>query len=129
MEHKPTTRDILIIKLYNSSAPIKVEVLEVTGTTYRFANMDVVERDIYPIKDLGEGFIVNSESVSEKQKSIEETMLTFNKQPLVSWVEPNYIKFRMEISEFENSYKVLEVVDTLELKQKRTMEMIEMMNK
>jgi len=112
--------DIAIIDYYKFSQPKKVEVLEETETTYLLLDMDY---------EKGRDFIVDTNTFTEK--TTKEIVDEFKKQEITfvqaDLVEPRVevlaAKFRITKQEFEKTYKVIEMIDTAELKAKRRAEM------
>jgi len=94
--------DVLIVKENNSRTPIKIEVLEVTKETYVLANLDA------PKKEEKLGYPTHKEILIEQNMA--EIFREFKEMPIgiLNKDEPNYIRFRIEISEFERSYKIVE---------------------
>lgn len=95
--------DVLIIKENNSRTPIKVEVLEVTKETYVLANLDAP-------KESELSYPTHKEIIIEQ--TITEIFKQFKNIPIAivnkDETKRNFIRFRMEISEFEHSYKIVE---------------------
>lgn len=105
--------DIAIIDYYKFSQPKKVEVLEETETTYLLLDMDY---------EKGRDFIVDTNYITEEEtkriiEDFKNMKPTFVQADLVEpRVEVLAAKFRITKQEFEKTYKVIEMVLTMEQK-------------
>jgi hypothetical protein len=107
--------DTAIIDYYKFSQPKKVEVLEETETTYLLLDVDY---------EKGRDFIVDTNMFTEEAtKQIVEDFKTLRNQEFKIASEPSNprveviaAKFRITKEEFEKTYKIIDMVRTMEQK-------------
>lgn len=108
--------DIAIIDYYKFSQPKKVEVLEETETTYLLLDMDYEKGALHFVSS---DLLANAENVDIKKviENFKEWNVNYqwaeNSEPRV---EVLAAKFRITKQEFEKTYKVIEMVLTMEQK-------------
>jgi len=118
--------DIAIIDYLKFSQPKKVEVLEETETTYFLHDLDF---------EKGRGYLIDADAIPSNETA-ESIIEEFKNQKLSlvqkddthPHVEVLAAKFRITKEEFEKTYKVIEVISTIESRAKEHQKLVELLN-
>jgi len=117
MADKLNYGDIAIIDFLRFSTPKKIEVLEVTETTYLLLDLDFEQGQNYLIDS--DYIVKNNIDTKQVIEDFKKSEMTFSPRPLEPSIQPLCSKFRITKEEFKKSYQVIEIISTIEDKIKR----------